>query len=326
MTLQQLRYLIAIAEYGSINAAAHNLYASQSNLSTAIKELERELGITIFTRSNRGVTLTNDGTELLGYARQVIEQADMLEERYAPGEVNHARLSISTQHYAFSVQAFMNTIDQFPGDEYDFILRECATGEIIDDVRTFRSEAGILYLDDFNIRVLSKALADANIDFYHLFDAHVHVFVSENHPLAGKRVLSIDDLAAYPRYSFEQGTANSFYYAEEPLSHLPHKKNIRISDRGTLTNLLTHYSGYTLSTGVLSGEMHSGITSIPLDGAGIMHVGYIMHRERKPSKLLTSYIANLQDVVRTNPTVTGVSAENARDPWDMDAANSEMRS
>lgn len=326
MTLEQMRYVVAISQYGSITAAAESLFMAQPSLSRAVKELEQELGITVFTRSNRGVTLTNDGTELLGYARQVIEQADMLEERYAPGEVNHARLSISTQHYAFSVQAFMNTIDQFPGDEYDFILRECATGEIIDDVRTFRSEAGILYLDDFNIRVLSKALADANIDFYHLFDAHVHVFVSENHPLAGKNVLSIDDLAAYPRYSFEQGTANSFYYAEEPLSHLPHKKNIRISDRGTLTNLLTHYSGYTLSTGVLSGEMHSGITSIPLDGAGIMHVGYIMHRERKPSKLLTSYIANLQDVVCANPTVTGVPAENAREPWDMDAANSGIRS
>ncbi len=115
MTLQQLRYLIAIAEYGSINAAAHNLYASQSNLSTAIKELEGELGITIFTRSNRGVTLTNDGTELLGYARQVVEQADMLEERYAKGDADHTRLAISTQHYAFSVQAFMKTADAFAG-------------------------------------------------------------------------------------------------------------------------------------------------------------------------------------------------------------------
>ena len=309
MTLQQLRYLIAIAEYGSINAAAHNLYASQSNLSAAIKELERELGITIFTRSNRGVTLTNDGTELLGYARQVIEQADMLEDRYASGSSKHARLSISTQHYAFSLQAFMDTIDQFPGDEYDFILRECATGEIIDDVRTFRSEVGILYLDDFNYRVLSKAFADANVTFYHLFDARVHVFLAENHPLASKSILKIEDLEPYPRYSFEQGTVNSFYYAEEPLSYLPHRKNIRISDRGTLTNLLSYYNGYTFSTGVLSGEMHSGITSIPLDDAGTMQVCYIMHAERRPSSLLQSYIANLQKVISSNPTVTTTSLE-----------------
>lgn len=303
MTLQQLRYLIAIAEYGSINAAAHNLYASQSNLSTAIKELESELGITIFTRSNRGVTLTNDGTELLGYARQVIEQANMLEERYAPGDAGHARLAISSQHYYFSVQAFMNTADQYPGDEYDFILRECATGEIIDDVRTFRSEAGILYIDDFNQRVLMKAFADANVSYYPLFSAQVHVFVGENHPLAKKELLSTDDLEPYPRYAFEQGTTNSFYYAEEPLSYLPHKRNIRISDRGTLTNLLTHHSGYTLSTGVLSEEMHTGIVSIPLDTDARLQVGYIIHSERKPSALLESYLDNLRGVVKDNPTV-----------------------
>ena len=304
MTLQQLRYLIAIAEYGSINAAAQNLYASQSNLSTAIKELEQELGITIFTRSNRGVTLTNDGTELLGYARQVIEQADMLEERYAPGDARHARLAVSTQHYAFSVQAFMQVADEFPGEEYDFILRECATGQIIDDVRTFRSQIGILYVDDFNQRVLSKAFADANVTFYPLFDADVHVFLSETHPLAGHKLLKLEDLDPYPRYSFEQGTTNSFYYSEEPLSYLPHKKCIRISDRGTLTNLLTHHNGYTLSTGVLSTEMHAGIVSIPLEAQANMQVGYIMHNERRPNELLMSFIERLQDVIKANPNVT----------------------
>lgn len=303
MTLQQLRYLIAIAEYGSINAAAQNLYASQSNLSTAIKDLEQELGITIFTRSNRGVTLTNDGTELLGYARQVIEQADMLEERYAPGDARHARLAVSTQHYAFSVQAFMQVADEFAGEEYDFILRECSTGEIIDDVRTFRSELGILYLDDFNRRVMEKAFTDANVVFAPLFEARVHVFLSEKHPLAGCEILQLEDLDPFPRYSFEQGTTNSFYYSEEPFSHLTHKKNIRISDRGTLTNLLTHHNGYTLSTGVLSSEMHAGIVSIPLDAEAIMQVGYIMHAERRPSELLVSFIEHLKDVTRENPTV-----------------------
>ena len=302
MTLQQLRYLIAIAEQGSINAAAARLYASQSNLSTAVKELERELGITIFTRSNRGVTLTNDGTELLGYARQVVEQADMLEARYA-GDAPHARLAVSTQHYYFSVQAFMQVADEFQGDEYDFILRECATGQIIDDVRSFRSEAGILYVDDFNRRVLERAFAEASVSFYPLFRAGVHVFLSERHPLAGRAVLTPEDLEPYPRYSFEQGADNSFYYAEEPFSFLPHKKVIRISDRGTLTNLLTHHSGFTLSTGVLSEEMHSGIASIPLDTDATMEVGYLMHDERKPSELLVRYIDALREVIARNPTV-----------------------
>ena len=303
MTLQQLRYLIAIAEYGSINAAAQNLYASQSNLSTAIKELEQELGITVFTRSNRGVTLTNDGTELLGYAHQVIEQADMLERRYATGTDKHLRLAVSTQHYAFSVQAFVNVVEQCEGDDYEFILRESSTGEIIDDVRTFRSEVGVLYTDGFNRRVLQKAFDDADVAYAPLFDARVHVFVGEHHPLAGAQLLAPEDLEPFPRYSFEQGTANSFYYSEEPLAHLPHKRNIRISDRGTLTNLLTSHNGYTLSTGVLSAEMQSGIASIPLDVDERMQVGYIMHNERRPSPLLLRYIDELHAIIEANPSV-----------------------
>ena len=297
MTLQQLRYLIAIAEYGSINAAAQNLYASQSNLSTAIKELEQELGISIFTRSNRGVTLTNDGTELLGYARQVIEQANMLEARYANKEKPQTRLAVSTQHYAFSVQAFVNVVEQCDGDYFDFIMRETTTAEIIDDVRSFRSEVGVLYLDAFNQRVMQKAFDDADVAFFPLFDAGVHVFVGENHPLAHRSIIKPDELTEWPRYSFEQGTTNSFYYSEEPLSYVEHTRNIRISDRGTLSNLLTSYNGYTLSTGVLSSEMHTGIVSIPLDTDERMTVGYIMHNERKPSPLLDRYIEELHRII-----------------------------
>ena len=303
MTLQQLRYLIAISEHGSINAAAQSLYISQSNLSTAVKELERELGITIFTRSNRGVTLTNDGTELLGYARQVVEQADMLESRYEKGRAGSMHLAVSTQHYYFSLQAFINVAEKCASERYDFVLRECATGQIIEDVRTFRSEIGILYLDSFNSRVLKRAMADADLAFFPLFDAQVHVFVGEGHPLAKRASVKLEDLAPYPRYSFEQGTVNSFYYSEEPFGYLRHDRNIRFSDRGTLTNLLTSFNGYTISTGVLSSEMHSGIVSIPLEVEERMQVGYIMHNERRPGTLLVRYIEELHKVIAENPTV-----------------------
>lgn len=303
MTLQQLRYLIAISEHGSINAAAQSLYISQSNISTSVKELERELGITIFTRSNRGVTLTNDGTELLGYARQVIEQADMLEARYRHGDEVEARLSVSTQHYYFSLQAFINVAETCSSEKYNFVLRECATGQIIEDVRTFRSEIGVLYLDSFNERVLNRAFKEADVAFFPLFDAPVHVFVGEHHPLANKELIEPEDLEPYPRYSFEQGTTNSFYYSEEPLGYLPHARNISFSDRGTLTNLLTSFNGYTISTGVLSSEMHHGIASIPLNVDETMHVGYIMHNERRPSQLLMQYVEQLHQVVAENPSV-----------------------
>ncbi len=307
MTLQQLRYLIAVAEFGSINAAAHNLFASQSNLSTAIKELETEFGITIFRRTNRGVTLTNEGHELLAYARQVVDQADMLEHRYSPSEKKHARLAISTQHYAFSVQAFIDVAESCASDEFDFVLRETSTKRILDDVRELRSDVGILYLDNHNRRYLLKLIDEAGLEFNTLFEARVHVFVGEHHPLAHYDIIAPEELANYPRYSFEQETPDSFYYSEEPLSYLPHRKNIRISDRGTLTNLLASHDGFTISTGVLSPEMHSGIVSIPLDIDEKMQVGYVVKGPIPENSLAHRYIESLERIIRTNPNVDSVA-------------------
>ncbi|MBR3316843.1 MAG: LysR family transcriptional regulator [Atopobiaceae bacterium] len=312
MTLQQLRYLIAIAEYGSMNAAAYNLYASQSNLSTAIRDLERELGVTIFKRSNRGVTLTSEGTELLGYARQVVEQADVLESRYAKGDAGRTRLAISAQHYAFSVQAFMDVIEQCDSEDYEFIMRETSTGQIIEDVGSFRSELGILYVDDFNRLVLQKAMRDADLVFTPLFDASIHVFVGQHHPLAGRPSVHPEELEQWPCLTFEQGMENSFYYSEEPLSYLPHRRFIRVSDRGTMTTLLSHGDGYLLSSGVLSNEMQLGsIVAIPLETEERMRVGYVMHRERKPGKLLTRYIERLSEIVRENVGPTAYLGQRA---------------
>ena len=295
MTLQQLRYLIAIAECGSISAAAHTLYVSQSSLSVAVRDIEQETGVTVFTRSKKGITVTSDGMELLGFARQIVEQADLMERRYSTkGVAAPAHLAVSTQHYAFCVEAFIELMEEMEGDGYDCTLRETRTGEIIDDVRDFRSDIGILYLDSFNERVLSRAFDAAEISFTELFEAKLHVFVGQNHPLASRSLIRAEDLADYPRYSFEQGTTNSFYYAEEPLSQLPHSKNIVIRDRGTLSNLLANHNGYTISTGLLSREMHTGIASIPLDTDETMRVGYIVRSDRRLSPLAERYIEKLR--------------------------------
>lgn len=302
MTLQQLRYLIAIAENGSISAAANAIYASQSNLSIAVRDLEREFGMTVFTRSNRGVTLTNEGTELLAYARQVVEQADMLENRFTGRPHAGARLAVSAQHYAFSVRAFINVTESCSAEEYEFIMRETATHEIIEDVRSFRSDVGVLYVNDDNARVLRKAFDDARLTFTPLYEAPVHVFVGEKHPLADRAIIKLEELEPYPRYSFEQGTMNSFYFSEEPLNQVPHDKNIHMSDRATLSSLLTDFDGYTLSTGMLTPEMQAGIVSIPLDTDVTMTVGYLVHESRKPSELMETYIGELRRVIRENCT------------------------
>ena len=305
MTLQQLRYLIDVARCGSFNAAAQELFVSQSTLSVAIKELEDELGIQIFLRSNRGLSLTNDGVELLGYARQVLEQADLLKRRYSRGSQHiYNQLSVSTQHYAFCVSAFLRLMAECSDPAYNFALRETYTYKIIEDVQEFRSEIGVLYLSQQNESILGRFLEEANLVFTPLFEAKVHVFVCENHPLAKNKVVTLEDLEDYPRYSFEQGPVNSFHFAEEPFGSIPHKRNITFSDRGTLTNLLTYGDGYTLSTGVLSNEMHTGIVALPLDTDEIMRVGYIQHSERKPSALAIRYIELLQQVIADSSLIT----------------------
>lgn len=305
ISLQQLRYIIEVAECGSINAASQQLYVSQPTLSATIKDTEQELGISIFNRTNRGITLTNEGTEFIGYARQILEQFDLLEARYTnTHSSNSGRLSVSSQHYAFCVQAFVDLAEECHEEEYDFSLRETRTADIIEDVKDYRSELGILYISDFNSKVLTKAFSDAGLTFTPLFQAHPHVFVGKHHPLAQHQSLTPDDLQEFPRYSFEQGTNNSFFFSEEPLSHLPHRQNITYSDRGTLTNLLTNHNGYTISTGVRSGEMgQSDIVAIPLEVEETMTVGYVYHAERSLSPLAKRYLEKLRMHIEANPTV-----------------------
>lgn len=299
MRLQQLRYVIDIAESGSINAVAHSEFISQSSLSVAVRDLEREFGIKIFNRSSRGITLTSDGVEFLGYARQVVEQADLLQNRYASGATPQGRLSVSSQHYAFAVQAFIDFVTRHEGHGSEFTLRETRTANIIDDVRGFRSDLGILYLSTSNEKALRHRLDTAGLVFSSLFKAKPHVFVRENHPLAGHSIIRIKDLEPYPRYTFEQGSESSFFLSEEPLSTLAHDRQIIVSDRATMTSLLKGYDGFLISTGVRSDEMFNGILSIPLETDELMNVGYVVHGERKLSNLALDYISLLNDRIVT---------------------------
>ena len=295
MRLQQLRYIIAIAESGSINAAAHSLFVSQSSLSVTVHDLERELGVQIFERSSRGISLTSDGMEFLGYARQVVEQADLLESRYATGGTPHRRLSVSSQHYAFAVQAFIDFVAEHDVPGCQFTLRETRTANIIDDVRSFRGDLGILYLSTSTERALRRRLDESGLVFTSLFKAKPHVFVREGHPLATRKVVRVRELANFPRYTFEQGSESSLYLSEEPLSTLAHDRQIVASDRATMTSLLKGYDGFLISTGVRSDEMYAGIASIPLETDEIMNVGYVVHGERRLSELAEAYIEKLTE-------------------------------
>lgn len=299
MTLQQLRYVIKIVEYGSITEAAKQLYITQPSLSAAIKDLENELGIEIFHRTSKGISLTVDGREFLSYARQVIEQTELLERRYMDKKPSKQLCTISTQHYAFAVNAFVELLLGLDVDEYEFTLRETRTYEIIEDVRDYRSEIGIIYLSDFNEKVINKLLVENHLTFNLLFEADPHVFISSRHPLAGREAINLDDLEDYPFLAFEQGINNSFYFSEEILSTVPRKKTIHVSDRATLFNLLIGLNGYTICSGVLSSDLNGdNIISVPLLTEEKMRIGWIANEKTHLSQLALDYIEKLKDVIR----------------------------
>lgn len=291
MTLQQLKYVIETADKGSMSEAAKSLFVAQPSLSNAIKELENEIHLTIFMRSNKGIIISPEGREFLGYARQVIEQSSLLEERYLGTKPMKPKFSVSTQHYSFAVNAFVDLIKKCGSDEYKFTLRETKTYEIIEDVKNLQSEIGILYLNDYNEKVISKLLKENEINFELLFIAKPHIFISSSNPLSEEKKVKLKDLEDYPYLSFEQGQNNAFYFSEEILSTIEHKKWIEVSDRATLFNLLIGLNGYTISSGIISRELNGeNILSVPLDVKDSMKIGIITNKSVIRSPLCEVYI------------------------------------
>ena len=275
ITLQQLQSFIEVAAEGSITAAADLLYVAQPTMSAAMKDLEARVGRALLIRSARGITLTTDGVEFLGYARQVVEQVELLEQRYLGRPPSRRLLGVSTQHYSFAVDAFVRMVKATGAAEYEFTLRETRTWDIIEDVRTLRSELGILYRNDFNRNVIDKLLRDSGLVFHPLFLAEPHIFVSRKNPIASQPSATLEDLAGLPRLTFDQGANNSFYFAEEILSTRSSPQDIRVSDRATIFNLMVGLNGYTISTGIISDDLDPDIVGVPLDVDERIEIGWI---------------------------------------------------
>ncbi|CUO16557.1 HTH-type transcriptional regulator gltC [Turicibacter sanguinis] len=295
MTLQQLKYIIQVVQSGSISSAAQKLYITQPSLSKAIADLEKEMGITIFYRNNRGVYLSEDGIKFLSYARQVVEQAELLEQKYKFKTPARRVFAISSQHYAFVVNAFVALVKEYGENKYEFSLRESRTFDIIEDVRTKRSELGIIFLSHFNREVIQRILQNDEMQFVPLFTAKPHVFVSRNNPLATRKKVMLEDLKEFPRLTYEQGINNSFYFSEELHSTIESPKNIIVSDRATLFNLLIGLNGYTISSGILSSDLNgTEIVSIPLQSDEMMEIGYIHPTDHPLSEMSERYLKHLR--------------------------------
>ena len=295
MTLQQLKYMITIAEKGSITEAAKELYISQPSLSGAIKDVEKEVKITIFNRCRAGVALTTEVMEFLGYARQVVQQMELLESKYINNLPEKQRFCVSSQHYTFGANAFVELVQQFGQERYEFILNETQTHQVIKDVRNRFSDLGILYLSKNNENVLMKIFEENNLSFYEIFSATPHVFLRREHPLAKKEKIKLEDLKPYPRLSFVQGTYESSNFAEELFSNETAEKSIKISDRAAIVNFMIGLDGYTISSGIFPKYLHGdSIISIPLAEDEIMHIGYILNKDKELSELGKIYIKALK--------------------------------
>lgn len=300
MTLIQLHYLIVIAETNSLNKAAEQLYVSQPSLTSAIKELEKELGVTLLYRSGRGVTLTNDGVEFLLYAKQLYSQYEAVLEKYGMGGAHKKKFGVSTQHYSFAVKAFVDMAKEFDMSRYEFAVRETRTAEVIRDVSTMKSEVGILYLCDFNRKSMEKLLKSASLEFHHLIECQAYVYIWKNHPLAKEKTIRFEQLNGYPCLSFEQGDNSSFYFAEEILSTNEYSQVIKANDRATMLNLMVGLNGYTLCSGIICEELNgSDYIAVPFqedehNPNSVMEIGYVVRKNTILSKMGESYVDKLK--------------------------------
>ncbi len=275
MTLQQLKYADAVAACGSISEAARRCFVTQPTLTEAVRLLEEELRISIFTRSSKGVSVTREGDEFLASARQILDDAARISAKYTGKTVRRAQFAVSCQHYAFAIEAFMDVVKANDADSYDFTLRETVTSEIIDDVARHRSELGVLYLSRRNERTIMKILRKEELVFEELFEAKPHVFLAKKHPLASKTAILPQDLDGYPYLTYEQGAENALYFAEEVMPAIDRKKNIRVRDRATMTNLMLGLNGFTVASGVHAKGYNPAIISIPLALDDMIRVGTV---------------------------------------------------
>lgn len=294
MTLQQLKYALTIADCGSMNEAAKQLFISQPSLSETMKELETEIGLDIFLRSNRGIVITPEGEEFLGYARQVTEQFGLLQSKYIDKKVKE-KFSVSTQHYTFAVKAFVETVKQIGMEQYEFAVHETTTISVIENVKNFKSEIGVLYENDFNEKVLNKMFKENGLEFVELFSCDTFVYLWSGHPLAKQDVITMEELDEYPCLSFDQGRNNSLYLAEEMKSTYEYKRLIKANDRATLLNLMIGLNAYTLCSGIICEDLNGDdYKAVPLKETEKMRIGYIKRKGAKVSHIGELYIEELK--------------------------------
>lgn len=297
MTIQQCKYILKIAECGSLNEAAKHLYVAQSSLSVSVKSLEQELGIKIFERAGSGVFLTEAGAEFVQYARQISEQNDLILERFSEKHhLNH--LNISTQHYDFVADVFGKFLDETGESHYRFSLREMKTYDVIRETELAFCDIGIIAIKDKDRSIMERFIAGKGLTFTPLLRAHPHVFLRKEHPAAKEGAITLEALKDYPYVSYEQGEHSNTFFTEE-IAGVCSDKQVEISDRASLMNVLLASDCYTLGTGIMPSLLNLGrIVSIPLESDDFYIIGYMVRADRRVSDLAEKFLAELRESVK----------------------------
>lgn len=297
MTIQQCRYALEIAKRGSFNEAAKHLFVAQSSLSSSMKALEEELGITVFERVSNGVLLTEDGSEFIRYATQLVEQHDFVLKRYS-NQQSFEKLYISTQHYDFVADIFGKLLRETEAEAYRFALRETQTYEVIREIETAYSDIGVLAIKGNDDGIMKRYLHTKGLLFTPFVKAYPHVFVRKGHPLATEKSLRNHQLKDYAYVSYEQGEHHNSFFTEEMMEGYS-EKHIEISDRASLMNVLLSTDCYTIGTGIMPSALNNGnIVSVALESEAYYTIGYILPKEREISGLLARFIELLVDLGR----------------------------
>ncbi len=280
MNINQIKYVLAVASASSMREAATNLYISQPALSASIRELEDELGILLFDRTNKGISLTDEGREFLIYAKKALGQYEILEDRYLSANRDRERFSVSTQHYTFSIKAFTELIKRFDPEKYNFSIHETKTAEVLEDVRSLKSEVGIVSFSGANEGVLKKLFKEYSLDFVPLMIKETYIYVWKDHELAGREIISLEDLKDYPCVLFDQTDDSNFYLTEEAMADYDFVKLVRSDDRATSMEIIADLHGYSIGSGMLSGDdaILGGLVSIKLKEEDPLTIGYITRK------------------------------------------------
>lgn len=295
MNINQLKYVLEVARSSSMREASTKLYVSQPALSASIHDLEEEIGILIFERTNKGISLTDEGREFLSYAKKAVGQYEILEERYLSTDSDKEHFSVSTQHYNFAIKAFTDVIREMEPDKFIFSIHETKTKEVLEDVRSLKSEVGIVPFSGSNEALIKKLFRDYQLDFVPLMRRDTYVYVWRSHPFAARDKVSIDEMSDYPCVSFDQSDDDNFYLTEEAMADYAFDKMIRSDDRATSMEIIAELDGYSIGSGMLSGAnaILQGLVAIKLKEEDPLTIGYITRKGSAMSAYGRKYLEEL---------------------------------